>query len=352
MTVDQLLELPVTVDAVSMERRERETASDFTRATTVVSLAGDGETGLGEDVTYDADEHDALAETGLPEPELEGEHTLASFSARVGDLELFPGGEPDQAVSRNYRRWALESAALDLALRQAGIDLVTALGRSADPVRFVASTRLGDPPTIDRVEALRERVPGLEFKLDPIPEWDADLIDALAAADTVRILDLKGRYEGTDVDVPADPDLYERVVEAFPDAIIEDPALTADTRPLFEAPAVRERVSWDVPIHGLADVEALPWAPSWLNIKPSRFGSIASLLETLEHCEEHDIQLYGGGQFELDVGRGQLQLLASLYYPNGPNDVAPRQYNDPDPGDALPESPLEPPAEPVGFRWG
>ncbi|WP_255192556.1 hypothetical protein [Natronobeatus ordinarius] len=352
MAIDQLLELPVTVDAVSLERRERETSSDFTRVTTLVSLAGDGETGLGEDVTYDADEHDALAETGLPEGELEGEHTLASFSERVGDLELFPAGDPDQHASRNYRRWALESAALDLALRQAGTDLATALGRSPEPVRFVASTRLGDPPTADRVEALCERVPGLEFKLDPTPEWSAALIDDLAATGAVRILDLKGQYEGTEVDVPADPELYERVLEAFPGAVIEDPALTDETRPLFDDPDVRERVAWDAPIHGLGDVEALPWEPSWLNIKPSRFGSLASLLETLRYCEEHGIRLYGGGQFELDVGRGQLQLLASLYYPDGPNDVAPRQYNDPDPGEALPESPLEPAAEPVGFRWG
>ena len=351
MTVDNILELPVTIDAVRLERRERETSSDFTRVTTRVSLVGDGETGLGEDVTYDADEHDALAETGLPEAELEGEFTLASFSERVGELELFPADDPDQHASRNYRRWALESAALDLALRQAGTDFATAVGRSTEPVRFVASTRLGDPPTVDRVETLCGRVPGPEFKLDPTPEWDAELIDDLAATGAVRILDLKGQYEGTEVDVPADPELYERVLEAFPEAVIEDPALTEETRPLFEDSDVRERTSWDAPIHGLADVETLPWEPSWLNIKPSRFGSIASLLETLEYCEERAIRLYGGGQFELDVGRGQLQLLASLYYPDGPNDVAPRQYNDPDPGKELPESPLEPPAEPVGFRW-
>jgi len=275
MNDDRIADLPLTIESVATERLERETSSEFTRVTTVFSLSGpdpgDGgtTTGRGEDVTYETEDHDRLAETGLPD--LTGDYTVGSFSERLADLDLFPGGEPDRDVFRNYRRWGLESAALDLALRRAETDLGSVLDRSADPVRFVASTRLGEPPTTDRLEALRERVPDLEFKLDPTPAWDADLvaaIDETVGTDSARILDLKGQYEGTDVDVPADPELYELVLEAFPDAVIEDPNLTDETRPLFEDPAVRSRVSWDAPIHGLADIEALPWEPSWLNIKP------------------------------------------------------------------------------------
>ncbi|ELZ19331.1 hypothetical protein C477_08323 [Haloterrigena salina JCM 13891] len=357
MDYERIADLPVTIDEVSTDRLERETSSEFTRVTTEFALSGpgpDGEAvvGRGEDVTYETDDHDALAESGLPE--LAGEWTIDSFSSRLAEIDLFSAGAPDRDVFRNYRRWGLESAALDLALRQADTDVASALGRSLDPVRFVASTRLGEPPTTDRLEALRERVPGLEFKLDPIPAWDDDLvagIDDAVGADAIRILDLKGRYEGTEVDVPADRELYERVLEAFPNAVVEDPALTARTRPLFEDADVRGRVSWDAPIHGLADVEALPWDPDWLNVKPSRFGSLESLLETLAYCEANEIRLYGGGQFELGVGRGQIQTLASLYYPDGPNDIAPRAYNDPTVGDGLPASPLEPPTEPRGFRW-
>ncbi len=33
--------------------------------------------------------------------------------------------------------------------------------------------------------------------------------------------------------------------------------------------------------------------------------------------------LYGGGQTELSVGRGQLQLLAAMFHPDAPNDIAP-----------------------------
>ena len=40
--------------------------------------------------------------------------------------------------------------------------------------------------------------------------------------------------------------------------------------------------------------------------------------------------MYGGGQFELGPGRGQIQLLASIFHPDTPNDVAPGGYNVPD----------------------
>ena len=32
---------------------------------------------------------------------------------------------------------------------------------------------------------------------------------------------------------------------------------------------------------------------------------------------------YGGGQYELGVGRGQIQCLAALFHPDAPNDIAP-----------------------------
>ncbi|MFC7215063.1 hypothetical protein ACFQO4_13375 [Saliphagus sp. GCM10025334] len=355
---DRLADLEVHVADVELERLERDTSSDFTRVTTEVALSGphsssEQVTGRGEDVTYDAEEHDALHQVGLPTDDLEGEFTLASFSDHLEDLDLFPAGPPDREDFRDYRCWALESAALDLALRQAGTSLGDALDREPKPLRFVASTRLGEPPSTDRVERLREAVPSLEFKLDPTPKWTDEVIDDLIATDAARILDLKGQYEGTEVDVPADPDFYERILESFPEAVIEDPGVTEETRPLLEAPDVRNRLSWDAPIHGVEDIEALPWEPRWLNVKPSRFGSLESLLETIAYCEERGIRCYGGGQFELGVGRGQIQLLAALYYPDGPNDVAPGVYNDPEVATELPPSPLEPPAddERVGFRW-
>ena len=40
--------------------------------------------------------------------------------------------------------------------------------------------------------------------------------------------------------------------------------------------------------------------------------------------------MYGGGQFELGIGRTQIQELASLFHPDMPNDVAPAEFNEPE----------------------
>jgi len=51
--------------------------------------------------------------------------------------------------------------------------------------------------------------------------------------------------------------------------------------------------------------------------------------------------MYGGGQFELGPGRAHIQRLASLFYADAPNDVAPGDYNVGEPRPALPQSPLD-----------
>ena len=76
-----------------------------------------------------------------------------------------------------------------------------------------------------------------------------------------------------------------------------------------------------------------------LNIKPSRFGSLSALLYCVGRAQAAGMVLYGGGQFELGVGRDQIQALASLLYADGPNDVAPREYHG-DAHEGVPGSPL------------
>ena len=138
----------------------------------------------------------------------------------------------------------------------------------------------------------------------------------------VDSLDLKGFYKDTPVDVVTDPELYAKLIEAFPDAWLEDPDVTEETRPLLDP--VSERVTWDAPIHSIADIEAMPWSPpKTVNVKPSRFGPIRNLFATYDYCEERGIGAYGGGQTELGPGRGQIQYLASIFHPDTPNDVAP-----------------------------
>jgi L-alanine-DL-glutamate epimerase-like enolase superfamily enzyme len=340
--------LPLTVDGYALEGLERAVSSGFTRKSTVIRLRGGGEEGVGEDVTYDAELQEAQQELG-PVLELAGEWTSGSFSDRLGELDLFPAGVPGFDVYRRYRRWGFESAALDLALRQAGRPLHAVLGREPRPVRFVVSSRLGEPPSLAPVASRLARYPALRFKLDATPAWTDELIAELQALGCVDSIDFKGQYRGTVVDNPTDPDLYRRVAEAFPHAWLEDPDL--DAPGAREALAAHEaRITWDARIHDVADIVGAPVVPRTVNLKPSRFGSVRSLFAAYEHCEAHGMGAYGGGQYELGVGRDQIQLLAAIFHPDGPNDVAPGGYDALDPERGLPESPLDSAPAPTGFR--
>ena len=334
---DLLAGLPLEVDGYSTERLELDVSSGFTRATTVILLRGGGHEGRGEDVTYDADAHERYPH-GLP---LDGRWDLDTFSRRLGELDLFPGVPPRLDFFRHYRRWGFESAALDLALRQQGLSLGAALVRPYQPVRFVVSTRLD-------IAAWLEVDPDLEFKLDPVPAWDEALMRRIAATGRVRALDFKAFYEGSPVDNPPDAALYRRASSIFPDAILEDPALSGPARDALDGR--EDRFSFDAPIHSWADVQALPTKPRHLNIKPSRFGSLSALLECVEKGVAAGMTLYGGGQFELGVGRDQIEALASLFYADGPNDVAPRDFHG-SPRQGVPRSPLVPAPQGPGFGF-
>lgn len=351
-------DLPLTIERVELEPLSMRYSPEFERRTTVVHLHGGGHEGVGEDVIYDPELHvlDPISTPpGAPEAKdgrhpLAGEMTIASFSERLAQLDLFGALTPEQPAYRRYRIWAYESAALDLALRQAGTSLHQALGRRPQPLRFVVSTRLGDPASLDPLRKRLAIAPDMRFKLDPTISWDDAFVASLVELDVVDSVDLKGFYEGTIVDNPADPALYRRVAESFPEAWIEDPKLTPETEAVL-APHM-ERVTWDAPIHEVADIEALSVKPLCINVKPSRIGSLQDLFAVYEHCAREGIACYGGGQSELGVGRGQIQYLASLFHPGTSNDVAPPGWNLPDPPKDLPGSPLRPAPEPIGFRFG
>ncbi|MGZ6641257.1 MAG: hypothetical protein ACXVFT_05390 [Solirubrobacteraceae bacterium] len=348
MFEERLAALPLRVDGYDLAGHVRDVSSAFTRKSTVIALHGGGETGEGEDVTYDAPDHDVLQETGPVLP-LAGDWTLGSFCDHVEALDLWPQ-PPAREASRHYRVWAYESAALDLALRQAGTSLAAHLGREPRPVTFVVSLRLGEPSTLEPVTHRLRAYPTLRFKLDPVSDWDDDLVSGLVQTGAVDSVDLKGLYEGSVVDQGADPVLYRRVAEAFPDAWIEDPKLTPETDAILLPH--RDRITWDANIHSVADIQGLPFPPRMVNIKPSRLGPLRELFGAYAYCEERGIGMYGGGQFELACGRGHIQYLASIFHPDTPNDVAPGGYNDVDPAAGLPTSPLAPQVAPTGFRWG
>ncbi len=331
---DRLATLDVEVDHLALERLEFETVR-WVRVSTVVAISGGGQTGRGEDVSYATPDQDAHQRMDLPA--LSGRRTLSEWTEVLDRTNLFPV-PPSVPEARDYRRWAYESALLDLALRQHGLSFATALGRATRPVRFCASPT-GDP------QALLSQYPELELKVDAHVDWTVDDMARLAATDRVRVVDLKGHYSGDWKQLPDDPAAFSAaVIDAFPDVVIEDPMLGTVMEPLIAANA--GRMSFDAPVHSLADLKRLP-ETGWCNIKPSRFATVARLLECIDYCERAGIQMYGGGQFELGPGRRQIQAIAGALYPDGPNDVAPGGYNAAEPGDGLATSPL-----PVGVGVG
>jgi L-alanine-DL-glutamate epimerase-like enolase superfamily enzyme len=348
-TYSRVADLPLRIDRCELVPLARDTSSGFTKVSIVVRLTGNGKEGQGEDITWDQiDQIEQLRRAG-DLSWLRGRRTLDEFSALLGLADLFPV-EPIRDSAREYRRWAFESAALDLALRQNGLSLQDAVGRAARPVRFVVSMRIADPAGLVPLRALHSTDPTLRFKLDPTEGWDHQLLAELASLACVDVVDLKGLYRNATVAMEPDLDLYRRVVEELPEAWIEDPAVTDQTIELLDRH--RDRITWDEPIHSVGDIEALPWPPRLLNLKPARFGSVRGLFETYDYCAAHGIGAYGGGMFEQGPGRGQLQYLASLFHADGPNDLAPVQYNLQVQAGDLTRSPLPPAPHQTGFRWG
>src|SRR3954453_22565500 len=138
-----------------------------------------------------------MHEEGPDELMLGGTWSLEDFSHRLDGFE---------ELAEGFRRWAFESAALDLALRQNELGFGQAFGRQELPARFVVSTRAAP-------ERWLEVAPGLEFKLDAEKDWDRPLLRGLRELDRVRGVDLKEYYRGTSVDLAPEPELYLAVVE-------------------------------------------------------------------------------------------------------------------------------------------
>ena len=343
----RLADLPLVVESCEYEGLHVVLANDFNRVTTHVRLIGAGADGLGEDISLMEEDGTSLHQA-RPAFGLEGEWTLASFSDHLATLDLFVK-PPEWEAAPRFRRWAFESAALDLALRQAGRALHEVLELEPQPLRFVNSLGLGKQPSIEPVRRRLARSPGVGFKLDAEATWAPELVDEVAATGAVDTIDFKGQY-GFEVEDPqALANLYDRVIAAFPDAYLEDP---------HDLPEIAarlgdhlERVSYDAPIRSAEDIGATPLAARVVNVKPSRIGSLRRLFEVYARCARERRPMYGGGMGELGVGRGQIELLAALFHADAPNDVAPSAYNEDDPPGGLPASPLAPRPEATGFRW-
>lgn len=345
---EKIAKLPLTISHYTLDPHVLTVVGGMERHTTVVQLHDNGLVGEGEDVTYETSDQLNFQKAGAY-LDFSQVSNLGEFCEMMASLDLFPEGQPPkQEVFRNYRRWAFESAALDLALKQAGMSLAGAIGREPKPVHFVVSQRLGNPSSIDLLQARLDQYPDIRFKVDLANDWTDALIQQLVATDAIDTVDFKSFYKGTPVDTKTDPVLYKKVLDTFPNAWIEDPEVSNETREILEPHAAR--ITWDAPLHTAEDVLSMPFRPKMINVKPSRFGSIQELFGVYELCEKEGIGMYGGGQFELSVGRNQIQYLASLFHPGTPNDVSPAEYHIDELDSGLPSSVLDIKEDAPGFR--
>ena len=315
----------------SIERCElrplvRDTSSGFTKVSIVVRLTGGVHDGEGEDITWDQIDQIEFLRGGGDLAWLRGTRTFDEFSTLLGLANLFPVA-PIRDSARFYRRWAFESAALDLALRQNGLSLQDAVGRpaAAGQLRGVGPDRRpAEPRSRSRRGSASD--PGLRFKLDPTPGWDDDARRRARAPGLRR----RHRHEGPLPQrhrgdgrrarpVPPRDRGAARRVDRGPGARADD---TAD---LLERH--RDRITWDEPIHSIADIEApaVATAHAQPQARPlrQRAGPVRHLrlLRGARHRRLRRRDVRAG------PGRGQLQYLASLFHPDAPNDIAPAGYN-------------------------
>jgi L-alanine-DL-glutamate epimerase-like enolase superfamily enzyme len=278
------------------------------RPSTLVTVSGGGHTGYGENVAFTEAEQRA-------------------FAARAGDLVVSGDGAVGGRVSARaepFARAALESALVDLALRQGGRGLAALTGVEVAPLRWVSSFGALARPGA-RLRALRAagRTEGL--KLDVDPGWSEEDLQALRADGGVVILDFKERGGAA---------LCARLAACLPDALFEDPP----------APCAPARVARDRPLRTVAAVEAAACRDEAINLKAPRMGGPLALLRALGAARRRGALIYFGGMFEVGPGRAQARQLAALFCGEAPNDLGPLSG-----AMAPPQGPSRVRLAPVGF---
>jgi hypothetical protein len=242
-------------------------------------------------------------------------------SATVEQLSLLFEDELDDP----YHRAAVEGAAIDLALRQAGTNLYALARLPAAPVAFCRSVgRERDP--LPAIAPLLERDSQARLKIDVPPEgWPPAIWQALADTGSVVVLDFKRE---------SDTDRLRTAHAWIPDAWLEDPPAEAMT--LDRDGSWRERVALDGYVLAAIDIDDPEIPPAAVNVKAPRVGGWLEALRCLEECRRRELHAYVGGMFEVDVGRAQARVLGSLYTADAWNDLAPLAPCD---ADAIPTSP-------------
>lgn len=333
---ESIRDLPVEVSRFTAVARDgtMRLADGRPRRCSLVAAAHEELVGLGEDVSFGAGVHPTLGGDLGRLDGLLGRRAFGELAEALDGVDLGPPGAFGDLLPR-FRRWAVESASLDLCLRQNGGTLPSLLGLEPMPLEFVSSRRLDWSGWAAELDALRGRTPAVALKVNFDSCWNGEVVRQLASGLRVSVVDFKVPFDRPRVS----RDDLRLVLDGLPGAIVEDPGLDPSTLDLVQA--ARDRLAFDLPLRDVADLDRLELRPAAVNLKPARIGSLRGLSAWYARAADEGLGVYGGGWAEQFVGRGQAQLLASLLHPSGPNDLAPAAYNAPcPPGSDLPASPL------------
>ncbi|HEU4463529.1 MAG TPA: hypothetical protein VFS53_00650 [Gemmatimonadota bacterium] len=322
---ERLSALPVTIDDLEVERASASLAGYYedARPSGIAVLRGSGAVGHGECVAWTSGEQEAFAAAC-------GRLVLPAYGT-VGEVSALLAEELDDP----YHRTAVEGATIDLSLRQATTNPFAIARLAPRPVSFCRSIgREGDPLTA--IASVVERDPGARIKIDvPAEGWPVRTWESLAELQRVVVLDFKRE---------SDLDQVRLAHAAIPDAWLEDPpadAITLDPRGEWT-----DRVALDGYVLAAVDLDAPEIPPAAVNVKAPRVGGWLEALRCLDVCRRRGLHAYMGGMFEVDVGRSQARIVASLYTADAWNDLAPLL---PAASGAFSRSPWEPNDDFIGF---
>ena len=300
---DRLAALSLAVTGLAVERSAVPVADYYdgtSRPTGIAVLTGAGARGRGECVAWTPREQDEFAAAC--------QRLAYPAETTVGELSLLLADELDDP----YHRAAVEGAAIDLALRQAGTNPFALARRPALPVAFCRSIGR-EPDPLTAIARVLERDPGARLKLDVPPDgWPPSTWEVLAAWGRVVVFDFKRE---------CDLEQVRLAHRAVPDAWLEDPPVEAMT--LDPHGDWRRRVSLDGYVFAAVDLDDPEVPPAAVNVKAPRVGGWLEALRCLEICRRRGWHAYMGGMFEADVGRAQARVLASLFTADAWNDLAP-----------------------------
>ena len=314
---ERVAALPVLIEGHSVETGSVPVDGYYdgrARPTGEISVTGCGQVGRGENVDWTSEEQARFARAvGDLVPGPSRSTTIGGLSASLLESDAHP-----------HHRAAIEAAAIELALGQAGTDLFRLAGRPRREIRVCWSigreTVEHDGPET-AVDALLVLQPEARIKIDgPSTGWPEAAWGALAATGRIVVVDFKRDGSARQVALAHDH---------LPDAWLEDPPLPRSDPSHRDPPAVRSDPAWlsrvalDGYVGSAADLCRPPIPPAAINVKAPRVGGWLEALRCLERCAREGWHAYIGGMFEVGVGRRQARDLASLFTAEAWNDLAP-----------------------------